>query len=142
MHTTLKRSARHLLDPGVPLHRCIALCRIPQLHPLRRPLSQGDGLFDLLSSNSSKIAMLHRSSSSRPALGRIFSNPLAPTTTTVASSVGARITLPKCARRWDKIRGRLLAEMIQIKARSKLCKSGKGELTSPLLLNFLREHRL
>ena len=141
MHTTLKRSARHLLNPRVLLHRGIALCRILQLHPLRRPLSQGDGLFDPLSS-SSKLAMLHHCSNSQSALGRIFSNPLTPTTTTVASSVGAQITLPKCARKRDKIRGRLLAEMIRIRARSKLFKSGRADLTSPTLLNFPKEHRL
>ena len=132
-----------MLNPRVPLHRGIALCRMLQLHPLRRPLSQGDRLFDLLSSSSSsKPAMLHPSRSSKPALGRIFSKPLAPTTTTVVSSVGARITLPKCARKWDKIRGRLLAEMIIIRARNKLFKSGKADLTSPILLNFPKEHRL
>ena len=141
----LKRSARHLLDPRVPLYRGIALCRMLQLHPLRRPLSQGDRLFDLLSSSSSsssKLAMLHHISCSRPALGQIFSKPLALTTTIVVSSVGARITLPKCARKRDKIRGRLLAEMIKTRARSKLFKSGRADLTSPTLLNFPKEHRL
>ena len=82
LHTALKRSARHLLDPRVPLHRGIALCRILQLHPLRRPLSQGVGSFGLHSSSRldsyhlNKLIMLHRSSS-RLVLGRIFSRPLA-----------------------------------------------------------------
>ena len=147
MHTTLKRSARHLLDPGVPLHRCIALCRIPQLHPLRRPLSQGIGLFVLLNSSSrldsgylSKLD-LHLSSS-RPALGRVLSKPLALTTITTVSNAGVRITLPRCAPRWDNFKGRLLAEMIRTRARDKPFKSGRADLISPTWLIFQREHQL
>src|SRR6185312_291709 len=147
MHTALKRSARHLLDPRVPLHRGIALCRITHPHPLKRPLSQGIGLFVLLNSSSrldsgflSKLD-LHLSSS-RPALGRIISNPLALTTITDVSDAGVRITLPRCAPRWENLKGRLLAEMIRTKARAKPFKSGRANLTSPALLTFLREHQL
>ena len=135
-----------------PLHRGIVLCRITHPHPLRRPLSQGVGLLGLLSSSSSsssrlvschlsKLAMLHHNSS-RLALGRILSRPLALTTTTVVLNVGAQITLQKCALKRDKLRGRLLAEMIRTRARSKLFKSGKADLTSPILLSFRKEHRL
>jgi len=75
--------------------------------------------------------MLHHSSS-RLALGRTFSKPLALTTTTVVLNVGARITLQKCAHKWGRIKDRLLAEMIKTRARSKLFMSGKADLTSPI----------
>src|SRR6185436_18128608 len=142
-----KRSARHLLDPLVPLHRGIALCRITHPHPLRRPLSQGVGLFVLLSRSSrldsgylSKLD-LHLSNS-RPDLGRILSQPLALTTITAVSDAGVRITLPRCAPRRDNLKGRLLAEMIRTRARGKLFKSGRADLISPALLTFPREHQL
>ena len=143
----VKRSARHRLDPRVPLHRGIALCRTTHSHPLRRPLSQGVGLFVLLTSSSrldsgylSKLDLHLRSS--RPALGRILSKPLALTTITAVSNAGVRITLPRCAPRRDNLRGRLLAEMIRIRARSKPFKSGRADITSPTLLNFPKEHQL
>ena len=130
----------------MPLHRGIALYRIPHSHHHRRPLSQGVGLFVLLSRSSrldsgylSKLD-LHLSSS-RPALGRILSNPLALTTITAVSDAGVRITLPRCAPRRDNLKGRLLAEMIRTRARGKPFKSGRADLTSPTLLNFPREHQ-
>ena len=142
----LKRSARHLLDPRVPLHRGIALCRITHPHPLRRPLSQGIGLFGLLNSSSrldsgflSKLD-LHLSSS-RTALGRILSQPLALIIITAVSDAGVQITLPRCAPRRDNLKGRLLAEMIRTRARGKPFKSGRADLTSPTLLNFPRERQ-
>jgi len=101
-----------------------------QLHPLREPLSQGIGLFGLL-----------RSSSSRPAPGRMLSRQLVLTTIIVVSSVGVRVTLLKCAPKRDNLRGRLSAEMIKTKARSRLSKSGRATSTSPTWLIFLREHQ-
>ena len=146
LHTTLKRSVRHLLDPRVPLHRGIILCRITHPHPLRKPLSQGVGLFVLLNSSSrldsgclSKLD-LHLSSS-RPALGRVLSKPLALTTITAVSNAGVRITLPRCAPRRDNLKGRLLTEMIRTRARNKSFKSGRADLTSPTLLNYMRDHQ-
>src|SRR6185312_11081178 len=95
LHTALKRSARHLLDPRMPVHRGIALCRITHPHPLRRPLSQGVGLFVLLSSSRLDSGFLSKLdlhlSSSRSALGRILSQPLAPIIITVVSDGGVRI---------------------------------------------------
>lgn len=136
-----------LLDPRVPLHRGIALCRITHPHPLRRPLSQGVGLFVLLNSSSrldsgflSKLD-LHLSSS-RLALGRILSKPLALTTITVVSNAGVRIILPRCAPRRDNLKVRLLAEMIRTRARDKPFRSGRADLISPTWLTFQREYQL
>ena len=148
MHTALKRNARHLLDPRVPLHRGIILCRIAHPHSLRRPLSQGVGLFVLRSSSSSRLDSGYLSkldlhlSSSRPALGRVLSKPLAPTIITVVSNVGVRITLPRCAPRRAKLKGRLFAEMIRTRARGKPFKSGRADLISSTWLIFQREHQL
>ena len=145
MHTALKRSARHLLDPRVPLHRGIVLCRIAHLHSLRRPLRQGFGLFDLLNSSRLDSGFLSKLdlhlSSSRTALGQILSQPLALIIITAISDAGVRITLPRCAPRQDKLKGRLLAEMIRTRARGKPFKSGRADLTSPTLLNYPREHQ-
>ena len=130
----------------MPLHRGIVLCRIAHPHPLRRPLSQDVGLFDLLNSSSrldsgflSKLD-LHLGSS-RTALGRILSQPLALIIITAVSDAGVRITLPRCAPRRDNLKGRLLAEMIRTRARGKPFKSGRADLTSPTLLNYPREHQ-
>src|SRR6185312_4935940 len=145
LHTALKRSARHLLDPRVPLHRGIVLCKIAHPHSLRRPLSQGVGLFDLPNSSSrldsgflSKLDLHLRSS--RTALGRIHSQPLALIIITAASDAGVLITLPRSAHRQDNLKGSLLAEMIRTRARGKPFKSGRADLTSPTLLNYPREH--
>src|SRR6185312_3951891 len=147
LHTALKRSARHLLDPQVPLHRGIVLCRITHPHPLRRPLSQGVGLFGLLNSSSrldsgflSKLDV--HLSSSRTALGRILSQPLTLIIITAVSDAGVWITLPRCAPRRDKLKGRLLAEMIRTRARGKPFKSDRADLISPTWLTFQKEHQL
>jgi len=71
----------------------------------------------------------------------MLSKQLALTTTTDVSSVGARVTLLRCALKRDNPRGRLSAGMIKTRARSRLSKSGKADLTSPVWLIFLREHR-
>jgi hypothetical protein len=65
-----------------------------------------------------------------------------PTITTAVSSVGVRIILPSNAPRRDKLKGKDFVRIIRIRIRirSKRCKSGKGGLTSPLLLNFQKEH--
>src|SRR6185437_6928072 len=81
-------------------------------------------------------------SSSRPALGRILSNPLALTTITDVSDAGVQITLPRCAPRRDNLKGRLIAEMIRTRARNKPFKSGRADLISPTWLTFQKEHQL
>jgi hypothetical protein len=140
-HAYKKRKAP--AGPSSAQHRGIVLCRMPQLHFLRRPLSKGIGLFDLLSSsnnNSSSLGLYHHSSSI-PAQGRKLSKQLILTTTTTVSSVGARVTLLRCAPKRDNPRGRLSTEKIKTKPRSRLSKLGRADSTSPVWLIFLREHR-
>ena len=132
----LTRRERHLLDPQVPKHRGIVLCRMLQLHPLREPLSQGVGLFGLLS--SSRFGLYHLSSS-RPAPSRILSGHLTLTTTIDVSSVGIRVTSLRCAPKQNNPRGKLSLESIKTEAKGTMSKSGRAGLTSPTWLIFLRE---
>ena len=129
------------LDLLVLRRRGLVLCKILYPQPLRKPLSKGVGSLDHLNSSSSWI-VLHPLRSSSLAQGWMCSKPLVPTTTTAISSVGVRIILPSNAPRWDNLKGKDSLGIIRTKARRRLCKSGKVELISPLLLNFLKELQL
>ena len=119
-------------------HRGIVSCGTLQLHLLRKSLSKGNGLLDL---HSSSRVVIHPHLSSRMAQGQMPNKEAVPTITTAVSSVGVRIILPSNAPRRDKLKGKDFVRIIRIRIRSKWCKSGKGGLTSPLLLNFQKERQ-
>ena len=132
-HIGLRRRERHQLDPLVPLHRGIVLCKMCHLHPLRKPLSKGVGL---LAPHSSKAVcdLLFRS---KPAQGRMLHSRSIQVTRTVVSIVEVQLTLLENARSPDvKIRTKMQIRITRTREEGRLFRSGKGGLTLPLLQSF------
>ena len=151
LHIVLRRSGRHQRDPRVPSHRGIVWCKIlyPDLHrempqwadlSLGRLSSKEDSDLQCLSSSNS-----NSSSSSNLAQGQMPHNSIVGMVIIDASTAAVHLTLPRIVRSPEGIiQGKTptrTTTTTRARARGKWCKSGKGELTSPLLQTFPREHQ-
>src|SRR5579859_4738588 len=133
------RRGRHQLDPLWLPHRGIAWCKVLLPRLFREPLSQGVGLSGHHSSQELFVLLFL----SRMAQGLTFSSsPLVLATQIVASFVAAPITLPVNAPRpGRRVKGKAQAKTTRTRARGKLFKSDKGELTSLPSLSSRKVHR-
>ena len=142
----LKISGRHQKDPRVLSHRGIIWCRI--LHPgLHREMPQWAGLFlgCLSNKEDSDLQCLSSSNSSSSSLAqsRMPHSSIVGMVIIDASTAAVLLTLPRIVRSPEGIiQGKTPTRTTtKARARGKWCKSGKGELTSPLLQTFQQEHQ-
>ena len=110
---------------------------------------QADGFSGHPSSKEQLDSQCLSNSSSRNSLvqGQMINSSIMGTATTVVSIIGVPHTLLEIALNsrnlfWARTPTRTLTRTIKARVRSKLCKSGKGRLTLPPLLNFRRTHQL
>ena len=119
--------------------RGFVLCKMLHHKPLRKPLSKGDRLSDLLNSR----AMLDLLFPSKPSQGRLFPSHSVKVTATVASIVEVQLTLLAIARSpGAKTRGKAQTRITRTRTKSKPSRLDKDGSTSPPLQNFQKAHRL
>ena len=148
LHIVLRRSGRHQRDPRVPSHRGIVWCKI--LHPdLHREMPQwADLSLGRLSSKEDSDLQCRSNSnsssnSSNLVQGQMSHNSIVGMVIIDASTAAVLLTLPRIVRSPEGIiQGKTPTRTTtKARARGKWCKSGKGELTSPLLQTFHQEHQ-
>ena len=137
-HIGLRRRERHQLDPLVPLHRSIVLCKMYHLHPLRKHLSKGVGL----SGPHSSKAICDLLSHSKLAQGQMLHSQYVQVTEIVASNVEVQLTSLESARSPGvKTRAKVLIRTTRTREKDRLFRSGKGVSTSPPLQSFQKGHQ-
>ena len=131
--TVSRRSESHQQDPRVLSHRGIIWCRI--LHQeLHREMPQRAGLFLGHLSNREDSDLQHFSSRSSLAQGQMPHSSIVGTATIDVSIVAVLPISPRIARNpRSLIQGRTPTRTTRARARSKWCKSDRGELISLLL---------
>ena len=139
--TAPRKSKRHQRDPRVLSHRGIVWCRI--LHQeLHREMPQRAGLFLGRLSNKEDSDLQSFSSHSNLAQGQTPHSSITGTTTIDVSIVAVLPISPRIARNpRSLIQRRTPTRTIRARARSKWCKSDRGELVSLLLQSFPKEHQ-
>src|SRR6185503_1917456 len=145
LHIVLRKSGRHQRDPRVPSHRGIAWCKILHLG-LHKEMPQWVGLSlgRLSHKEDSDLQCLSNSNRSNLAQGRMPHSSIVGIITIDVSTAAVLLILPRIVHNPEGIiQGKTLIRTItRARARDKWCKSGKGELTSPLLQTFQQEHQL
>jgi len=137
-HIGLRRRGRHQLDPLVPLHRGIVLCKMLHLHLLRKPLSKGVGL----SGPHSSRVMQDPWPLSKLAQGRMLHSQSVQVTEIVVSIVEVQLTSLESARSPGvKTRAKVLIRTTRTREKGRLFRSGKGVSTSPPLQSFQKGHQ-
>ena len=141
LHIVLRRSERHQRDPRVLSRRDIVWCRI--LHQdLHREMPQWADLFLGRLSNREDSDLQSFSSRSSLAQGQIPHNSIVGMSTIDALIAAVLTILPEIARNpRSLIQGRTSIRITRARAKSKWCKSDRGELTSLLLQSFPKEHQ-
>ena len=145
LHIVLRKSGRHQRDPRVPSHRGIAWCKILHLG-LHKEMPQWVGLSlgHLSNKEDSDLQCLSNSNSSNLAQGRMPHSSIVGIVIIDVSTAAALLILPRIVHSPEGIiQGKTPTKTTtKARARGKWCKSGKGELTSPLLQTFQQEHQL
>ena len=144
LHIVLRRSERHQQNPRVLSHRDIVWCRT--LHQdFHKEMPQWAGLFlGRLSSKEDSDLQCHSSSSSSSlAQGQMPHSSIVGMVIIDASTAAVLLILPRIVRSPERIiQGKTPTRTTtRARARGKWCKFDKGELISPLLQTFQKEHQ-
>ena len=148
----LRRRGRHQLDPRVRSHRGIVWYRTQFPGPHKGIRHQVDGFLghpsskeqlDILCLNNNNLGHGQITNSNSSGQDQIINNSIVRMATIVASLVELSITLPGLVPKISSLpKVKTRSRTTRARARSRLCKSDKGGLTSLLLQNFQRAHQL